>query len=103
MGLDRNHHLTEYDIHVRQLPDNIGVKWKDLGRGLGFLEATIEAIEKEKGSFTKECCILLLVRWLRQKGKDATAGKLADALTRIGLKNFADKLITAKDPSQVRL
>ena len=103
MGLDRNHHLTEHVIHVSKLPGSVGVKWKDLARALGFVEATIEAIEKEKGASNNECCIQLLVRWLRQKGKDATAGKLADALTRIGLKNFADKLITAKDPSQVRL
>jgi len=101
MGLDRNHQMTEHDIHVSQLPDSIGVKWKDLARALGFIEATIEAIEKEKGSFIKECCIQFLVRWLCQNGEGATAGKLADALTRIGLKNLADKLIKAKDPSQV--
>jgi len=40
------------------------------------------------------------VRWLREKGNDATAGKLADALTRIGLKNLADKLIKDNDLSQ---
>jgi len=106
MGLDRNHQMTEHDVHVSQLPDSIGVKWKDLARALGFIEATIEAIEKEKGNFTgltKECCIQLLVQWLRQKGKDATAGKLADALITIGLKNLADKLINASDLSQVSL
>jgi len=43
------------------------------------------------------------VRWLREKGNDATAGKLADALTRIGLKNLADKLIKDNDLSQVSL
>jgi len=104
MGLDRNHQMTEYDIHVSQLPDSVGVKWKGLARALGFIEATIEAIEKEKSSctgLTKECCIQLLVQWLRQKGKDATAGKLADALITIGLKNLADKLIKASDLSQI--
>jgi len=93
MGLDKNHQMTERDIHASKLPGSVGVKWKDLARALGFIEATIEAIEKEKGAFTRECCIQLLVLWLRQKGKDATAGKLADALTRIELKNLADKLI----------
>jgi len=95
--------MTEYDIHVSQLPDGVGVKWKDLARALGYKEATIEAIEKEKGASNNECCIQLLVPWLRQKGKDATAGKLADALTRMELKNLADKLIRDNDLSQVSL
>ena len=95
--------MNEHDIHVSKLPGSVGVKWKDLARALGFVEATIDAIEKEKGASNNECCIQLLVRWLRQKGKDATAGKLADALTRIELKNLADKLIRDNDLRQVSL
>ena len=97
MGLDPSHQLTEQDIHASQLPDNIGVKWKDLARYLGFSESTIDTIEKEKGRFTKECCIeLVIVRWMREKGIEATAGKLAEALKRIGLKNLADGLMRGK-------
>ena len=92
LGLGLNHEITESDIHDSEIPDNIGHKWKDLARALDYNEATIEEIEKEKGFSSKECCIQLLVRWLRREGKDATAGKLAKALKRIGLKNLADNL-----------
>lgn len=73
--------MTENDINddKLQLPDGIGIKWKELARVLGYKNATIEAIEKEKGSSTKECCIDLLVRWISREGSEATAGRLADA------------------------
>ena len=81
--------MSEADLYG--LPDDIGShKWKDLARALGFHRASIEAIQQEKGN-SKECCIEILVRWLRQNGTGATAGKLAEALTKIGLKNLADR------------
>ena len=81
MGLGPNHAIQEKDIRDSRIPDNIGLKWKDLARALDYNEATIEEIEKEGPS--KECCIQLLVRWLRREGKDATAGKLAEVLKRL--------------------
>ena len=92
-GLAPNHVLKESDIHESGITGNIGIKWKDLARVFGFNEATIEAVEKEKGFSCNECCIQLLVQWLRLKGEEAIAGKLAEALTRIGMKNLADNLI----------
>ena len=85
--------MSESDIYGYMLPDGIGLKWKDLARALGYKQAIIDTIEKEKGTSTKECCIDLLVRWLGREGKDATAVKLAAALERIELKKVADKLI----------
>jgi len=93
MGFDSSHQMTERDIHDNQLPDDIGLKWKDLARALGYKEATIEAIEKERGTSARECCIQLLVQWICREGIDATVGKLADALKKTGLKNLADNLI----------
>ncbi|XP_078367315.1 uncharacterized protein LOC144651254 isoform X2 [Oculina patagonica] len=85
--------LTESDIHTRQLPDDIGKRWKDLARELGFKKALIDAIENENDSY-KERCFDLLVRWLEKEGEQgATAEKLATALTSIGLQNLADRLI----------
>ena len=92
-GLAPNHVLNERDIHDSGITRNIGLKWKGLARALGFNEATIEEVEKEKGLSCNECCIQLLVRWLQLKGEEATAGKLAEALTRIEMKNLADNLI----------
>ena len=90
--------MTENDINDDrlQLPDGIGIKWKELARVLGYKNAIIEAIEKEKGSSTKECCIDLLVRWIGREGSEATAGRLADALEKIERKNLADNLIRGK-------
>ena len=85
--------MTERDIHESQLPEHIGDKWRDLARALYYSQAVIEAIQKEQGNSTKECCITVLVQWMGQEGRDATAGKLAKALTTIKLKSVADKLM----------
>ena len=90
MGQEPKHEIRESDIHDSEIADNIGLKWKDLARALGFKEATIEEIEMDNDHTTKECCIQLLVRWLRREGKDATAGKLAKALKQIGLRILAE-------------
>ena len=97
-GKDPSHQMTENDINddKLQLPDGIGIKWKELARVLGYRNAIIEAIEKEKGSSTKECCIDLLIRWIGREGSEATAGRLADALEKIERKNLADNLIRGK-------
>ncbi|XP_068682260.1 paramyosin-like isoform X2 [Montipora foliosa] len=83
--------VSEGVIYEKMLADEIGPKWKDLARALGFLQADIDSIQHDKGRDSKECCTEVLVRWLRLNGKGATAGKLVDALTKIGLKNLADK------------
>ncbi|XP_068692130.1 chromosome partition protein Smc-like isoform X16 [Montipora foliosa] len=85
-----NDPLTEGVIYEKRLADDIGQQWRDLARALGFHHSIIEDIQQEKGN-SKECCIEVLVRWLRQNGKGATAGKLVEALTKIGLKNLADR------------
>ena len=95
-GLDPCHQLTESDILESQLAEQIGLKWKDLARELGFLQSTIDMIEKEKLYCNKECCIELLVRWRRQNGTEATVGKLKKALEKVELKNVADNLISGK-------
>ena len=87
------HRLTEHEIHSCRLPDDIGTRWKDLARQLGFREACITATESDKDC-NKECCIALLVKWMEQEGEEgATREKLATALTNMGLQNLADRLI----------
>ncbi|XP_068725407.1 uncharacterized protein PF3D7_1120000-like isoform X9 [Montipora capricornis] len=85
-----NDPLSEGVIYEKRLADDIGQQWRDLARALGFHHSIIEDIQQEKGN-SKECCIEVLVRWLRQNGKGATAEKLVEALTKIGLKNLADR------------
>ena len=85
--------LTESDINRSRLPSDIGKKWKKLGRELEFKKTTIDAIDNENDSYS-ERCFDLLVRWLQKEGQQgATAGKLATALTNIGLQILADRLI----------
>ena len=105
MGLSPSHKILEpADIHNYKLPDNIGLKWKDLARALNYYQPTIEAIETEKGYRIKECCIELLVLWINREGNNATAVRLADALRSIELKNLADILVCPiSDPCQVSI
>ena len=84
------------DIHENCLPEQIGLKWIDLARELGFVQSIIDIIEKQKLYRNKECCSELLVRWMRQNGTEATVGKLKQALEKVELKNVADNLISGK-------
>ena len=84
--------MTEENINKRLLSEEIGNKWRDLARQLKFTEAVIDVIESDKGASTNECCIAVIVRWTNQKGEDATVGKFAEALNKIGLRNVAEKL-----------
>ena len=94
--LDPSHQLTESDIHEGNLPEQIGLKWKDLARELGFCQGIIDIIENEKLFKIKECCIEILVRWMHQNGTEATVGKLKESLEKVELKNVADNLISGK-------
>ena len=92
--LDPNVGMTESIIHEHQLPKLIGPeKWRDLARMLDFSENDIDMIQAEKTNCPKECCIAVIVKWIHRRGQDATVGKLADALTKIELKNVADILL----------
>ena len=94
--------MKEADFHEKKLPDDIGVKWKELARALGFNQAFIDITEKEKIHCARECCMEVLVCWHRQEGEDATAEKLFEALVKIGLKIVADRFpCKPSDPSQV--
>lgn len=87
--VDVNHQLTEPIIHKLRLPEQIGDKWKDLARSLSYSESIIDAIETEKGNIPKECCIKVLVCWIKREAEEATVERLAQVLTEIELRNLA--------------
>lgn len=90
--------MNESFIYKHNLPELIGPeKWKDLARVLDFSESSVEGIQTEKNSVPRECCIAVLVRWIRKEGQRATVGKLAEALVKIELKNVADVLMGPLD------
>ena len=102
LGWDRKYTLKEADFHESKLPDDIGVKWKDLARALGFKQAFIDITEKEKIHCARESCIEVLVCWLHMEGKEATAEKIFEALVKIRLRNLAERFPCRRsDPSQV--
>ena len=104
MGLDPSRQVKERDIHDYQLPEKIGGKWKDLARALDssdYCQANINRMQKDQGGSTKECCIEVLVCWMSREGRNATVGKLAEALVKAELKNIADELM-CMDKIQVR-
>ncbi|XP_067054639.1 uncharacterized protein PF3D7_1120000-like isoform X8 [Acropora muricata] len=98
-GWDRKYVLKEADFHETNLADEIGVRWKDLARALGFSQASIEIIAKENINSVKECCIAVLVSWLRREGEGAITEKLVEALVRIRLTNVAERF-TCKPSDQ---
>lgn len=100
LGGDRKYTLRGADFHDEEFPVDIGVKWRDFARALGVKEASIVMIANEIHC-AKECCIKVLVFWLRQEGKDATAEKLFEALVKIRLTNLVP--CKPSDPSQVIL
>ena len=86
--------MTESIIHVHQQPKLIGSeKWRDLARMSDFSENEIDMVQAEKTNCPEECCIAVIVKWIHRRGRDATFGKLADALTKIEPKNVADILL----------
>ena len=93
MGLGPSHEMTEEDIRLYKLAEKIGNKWKDLARALKFSEADIDSIQNDVSGSTKECCIRVLVRWMRREGRDATVKKLGTALNEVELKIVTDKLM----------
>ena len=93
MGLDPSYKMIEKYIHDYQLPGKIGEKWRDLARALDYKQADIDSIQKEQGGYSRECCIVLLVRWMGREGRDAIVEKLAEALAKAELRNVADELM----------
>ncbi|XP_066020027.1 myosin heavy chain, clone 203-like isoform X2 [Pocillopora verrucosa] len=84
--------MTEEIMNEHFLHEQIGNKWRDLARQLKFPEAVIGTIESDKGASTNECCIAVIVKWIKQEGEDATVEKFAGVLITIGLRNVAEKL-----------
>ena len=93
VSLDPLQPLTEALVHERNLHEDIGSRWKELARNLGFKRVVVEAIQNENQQ-ESERSFHLLVRWIEREGQEgATAGKLADALKKTELKNLAERLI----------
>ena len=78
--------------HILNIKDDVGTCWHDLGIALGIEPAKVRNIEQD---YTKnrERAHHVLEKWIDQNGREATVGRLACALNRIGHKKIADKLL----------
>ncbi|XP_066298798.1 uncharacterized protein [Branchiostoma lanceolatum] len=67
-----------------------GLKWKDLGRSLGFEEAELEVVDAKHKDAGESCMEMLSTWWYRACREATPQTLLADALTNAGLKEVAD-------------
>ncbi|KAL9967513.1 hypothetical protein ACROYT_G025757 [Oculina patagonica] len=79
--------------HIKEIKDDVGMCWLDLGIELGIEpEAKIHALERDC-RISRDRAHKVLQMWKDQKASDATVGRLASALTKIGHKGIAEKLL----------
>ena len=81
---------SEYELE--ELAHDLGDKWEDLGRHLGFTQAALSAFHKENERLVDKP-LRMLIDWKRREGSDATYQALSDALCNkfVGLKELAEK------------
>jgi len=75
-----------------KIKEDVGNCWCDLGISLGIETAKLRNIEQDK-SESRERAHQVLQVWRDQKGREATVGRLALALDRIGHKKIAEKVL----------
>ena len=86
----RNQVVTEQ--HISRISNEVGTCWRKLAPELGISAVACELIEEDyRGSAEK--ATQLLIQWMRLESSNATVGRLADALVKIGKKLFAEKLL----------
>ncbi|XP_046863829.1 uncharacterized WD repeat-containing protein alr2800-like isoform X2 [Xenia sp. Carnegie-2017] len=90
-------------LDVMDITDEIAKDWKRLGIKLEIRTLELERID-EDFSTVKEKSSQMLLQWKKEKRRDATTRKLADALIAIGRLDVAEKLREVKEkegPNQV--
>ncbi|KAL9978758.1 hypothetical protein ACROYT_G016313 [Oculina patagonica] len=77
---------------LEELSTKLGDKWENLGRRLGFAQATLDAFHKENERLFDKAYRMLL-SWKEREGSDATYQVLCDALCHrlVNLKILAEK------------
>ncbi|KAI8521341.1 hypothetical protein Bbelb_010950 [Branchiostoma belcheri] len=83
----------------RIIKKHCGLKWKDLGRSLGFEEAELEVVDA-KHKDAGESCMEILSTWWYGNCREATPHTLLTALTDAGLKDVADQIEGSKEVFQ---
>lgn len=71
---------TPTEEELEWLSQQIGARWKPLGRRLLFVEAELTAFTRDNPDEFSEKAYQMLLRWKSRDGKEATYQVLYDAL-----------------------
>ncbi|KAJ7363162.1 hypothetical protein OS493_011440 [Desmophyllum pertusum] len=98
----KNSKLWKKVANLQQLlpiMEDLGDRWLQLGIALNLKTGTVRNIREEYGS-TSERTHAVLWTWMEQKGRDATIGRLAVAMDKIGKKSTAETLLEQLDKTE---
>lgn len=87
----RNQVVTEQ--HISRISNEVGTCWRKLAPELGIDAVACELIEEDHRGKSAEKATQLLIHWKRLESRNATVGRLADALVKIERTLFAEKLL----------
>lgn len=96
---DRARAAVVSDKLVRDICDNVGTCWDDLGIKLNLSAAVVRNIDADFRR-CREKAREILQRWMEKQGDAATVGRLEDALLAIGQKACAEKLLALQIDQQ---
>ena len=80
------------ELQLSSICDDVGNFWRELGPKLEIASSKIQNLDEEY-KYNRDKANFLLIMWKQQKGSEATAGRLADALESIGRKSIAERLL----------
>ena len=80
------------DSQIADISDEVGTCWRQLGPRLKIAGPKIHNIDEENGCNWSKANALLIV-WKHKEGKNATVGRLANVLEKIGRRSIAEKLL----------
>ena len=79
-------------LQLLDIIDDVGTCWRELGPKLDISAAEVQKLDEEHCCNRAKANALLLI-WKEREGGSALAGRLADALVRIGRKTIAERLL----------
>lgn len=80
------------EIQLSEICEDVGNCWSEVGPLLGIPTSIIHNINEEwRGNRDKANAILN--KWKQKEGHNATVGKLADVLDKVGRKDIAEVLL----------
>ena len=78
-------------MQLWQISDEVGSCFRDMGLLLGIPTSKIHIIDDECLRYSDKAMTILMV-WKQQEGRNATVGRLADVLEKVGRKDIAELL-----------